>query len=136
MPSIRSPTQRDADAVVRQTVEIIHRAVDGIDDPLPLALLISRDAFLAKNRVVGKLVEQVARDEFLGLDVERELDVMRVEFVHFRRTPKFFPEHRAGISGSGDCGFEGGIQIVHALAGSVMREGIVAGKRNLGCIGP
>ena len=43
--------QGDGDAEVRDAVEEIYRAVDGIDDPLAVGVLVSGDAFLAVEGV-------------------------------------------------------------------------------------
>ena len=99
--------QRDRNAEVRDRVEIIHRAVDRIDDPLPLARLISRDALLAKDRVIGKRTEQDFRDERLRAHVEIELDVVRREFIHIKRLSKVAAEQFT----RGASGGEGGVEV-------------------------
>ena len=61
---------RNRRAEVRDAVEIIHCAVERIDDPLKLACLVAADAFLAIDRVVGETLQDHPRDEFLRLDIE------------------------------------------------------------------
>ncbi len=68
----------DGDAEVGDSVEVVHGAVDGIDDPLPRAGLVSGDAFFAIDGMVGKCLEDDVSDEVLALNVEVELDVVLV----------------------------------------------------------
>ena len=45
--------QGDGDAEMGDAVEVVHGAVDGIDDPLAVGVLVAGDAFLAVERVAG-----------------------------------------------------------------------------------
>ena len=62
----------------------IHRPVDGIDDPLAIAIGITAEAFLAVERVARPRAEQDAFDQRLGFPVERQLDVVVGRLVHGR----------------------------------------------------
>ncbi len=66
---------------MRDAVEEVHRAVDGIDDPLVFAVLVAADAFLAVDGVVGIAGEQERLDERLRALVEFELDVVGEVFI-------------------------------------------------------
>ena len=68
----------DGDAEVGDAVEVVHGAIDGIDDPLPRAGLVPRDAFFAVDGMVGECLEDDVRDEVLALNIEVELDVVLV----------------------------------------------------------
>ena len=57
--------QRDRDAEMRDAVEEIHRAIDGIDDPLEGAGLVAGDAFLAIDGVIREVLQEQAGDELL-----------------------------------------------------------------------
>ena len=61
--------QRNRNAEVRDAVEIIHGAIERIDDPLMLARLIADDSFFAVKRVLGKFFEQRIRDQLLRFDI-------------------------------------------------------------------
>ena len=50
--------QRDGNAKMRNAVEIIHRSIQRIDNPLMIAGLISHDPFFAVKRVRGKFFEK------------------------------------------------------------------------------
>jgi hypothetical protein len=101
--------QGDGNAEVGDAVEEVHRAVDGIDDPMEGAGLIAGDAFLAVDGVIGKLIEDHAGDEFLGLDVELELDVVGFERIDVERGAEVGAQKGAG----GACGGDGEIERVH-----------------------
>jgi hypothetical protein len=45
--------QGDRHAEMRDAVVVVHRAVDGIDDPLAVAVRITTHAFLPIERVAG-----------------------------------------------------------------------------------
>src|SRR5690606_4121449 len=63
----------DGDAEMGDAVEEIHRAVDGIDDPLAVAVGVAAEAFLAVEGVAGAGAEENVLDELLRLLVEGEL---------------------------------------------------------------
>ena len=109
-------THRDRSAEVRDAVEIIHRAVERIDDPLELARLIATDAFLAVDRVVREACEEDPRDEVLRLHVECQLDVVRRELVDLAFGKKVFLQELARRARR----FGGGFQIDRH--GSSVRE--------------
>ena len=82
----------------------IHRAVDGIDDPLDLRIRVAGVigvAFLADAARLGKVIEQDAVDQVLALDIGRELDVVGKGFVDVERMPE-------GLAESIARGFRGG----------------------------
>src|SRR5256885_8232687 len=85
-------TKRDRNAEVWDLVEIIHRAVERIDDPLMLARLIANDSFFAIKRVLGKLSQQLLGNQLLRLNVDREFDVVREGSIDVLRTVKIFPK--------------------------------------------
>ena len=97
----------DGRAEVRDAVEIVHGAVERIDDPLELAVLIAADAFLAKDGVVGEAFQEHLGDEVLGFHVEGKLDVVRGELVHIRVLAKVFAQQPAG----GERGGNGGVEV-------------------------
>ena len=91
--------------------------------------LVSRDAFLAVDRVIGKASEQPLGDEFLRAHVEVELDVVRRECIDLERRSEVRAEQFAGGARGADGGFE--ISDSWALAGE--RPGILHkknGRRN------
>ena len=51
-------TQCNRDAKMWNAIEIIHGAVQRIDNPLVFAGLIAHDSFFTVNRVLGKLFEK------------------------------------------------------------------------------
>src|SRR6266581_1891821 len=66
---------------MRNAVEIIHRAVQRIDDPLMIAGLIPHDTFLAVKRMSGKFVEKQFADQLLRLNIDFQFDVVRCHGV-------------------------------------------------------
>ncbi len=58
-------TQRDRDAEMRNAVEIIHGAIERIDDPLVFAGLVAHDSFLAVKRMLGKFFQKQLGDQLL-----------------------------------------------------------------------
>ena len=68
--------QCDGDTEMWDAIEIVHRAVDGIHDPMPVASLVSCEAFFAENGVIGKAGEEHLSDELLRFHIEGELDVV------------------------------------------------------------
>ncbi len=97
---------RDRNAEVRDAVEIIHRAVQRIDDPLEFAVGISAHAFLAVDRVVGETREDDLRDEFLRALVEFEFDVVRGERIDVEFAAEIFAQQRTGGARGGHGGFK------------------------------
>src|SRR5262249_30700314 len=73
---------------MRDAVEIIHRAIQRIDDPLMIAGLISPDTFFAVKRVTGEFVEKQFADQLLRLNIDLQLDVMCCHRVHTLPLPK------------------------------------------------
>ena len=61
---------------MRDRVKEVHSAVDGIDNPLPFAVLIAGESFFAVDRVCRKISEERVGNELLGLDVEIQFDVV------------------------------------------------------------
>ena len=72
----------DGNAEMGDAIEEIHRAIDGIDDPLSGGILVSGDSFLAIESVSGTSGEEDIGDEILGFFVERELDVVMQRLIH------------------------------------------------------
>ena len=87
---------------MRDRVEVIHGAVDGIDDPLELARLIAGEAFLAIDRVIGKGGEQTRGDQLLRAHVEVELDVVRLEGIDVERPAEVAAQEHAGLARRAD----------------------------------
>ena len=52
------------------TVEVVHCAIDGIDNPLEVTLLIAGDTFFAVEGVIGEFCEQDFGEEILCFTVE------------------------------------------------------------------
>ena len=87
----------DRDGVLRQPVEEVHRAVDGVDDPAHPGAARLAAGLLAEHRVVGTGGEQARADQLLagavdlGDDVGRaglgvgDLDRRRAPLAHHRR---------------------------------------------------
>ena len=99
--------ERDAYGEVRNVVEKIHRAVDGVDDPLVLGGLVAANALLAVDGVVGVAVEDDRLDEGLRAFVEFELDVVGEVFIDMEGLAEIGAEKSAGGLG----GIEGGLQV-------------------------
>src|ERR1043166_5306418 len=89
-------TQGDRNAKVRDTIKIIHGAVERIDHPLVIARLVADDSLFAVERVVRKLFEQQICNQLLHAHVDLELDVVRLDRRDAKRAMKIFPEHVAG----------------------------------------
>ena len=81
---------------MRDRVEVIHGAVDRIDDPLQRAVLIARDALFTVDGVGGKLGEQEIGDELLRAHIEVELDVVRFKRIHVQRLAEVSAKQFAG----------------------------------------
>ena len=104
---LAGPAERDAHGEVRDVVEKIHRAVDGVDDPLVLGGLVAAKAFLSVNRMVGVAVEDDGFDEGLTALVEFQLDVVGEVFIDMEGLAEIGSEKSAGGLG----GVEGGLQV-------------------------
>src|SRR6266404_3363913 len=88
--------ERDRNAEVRDSVKIIHGAVEWVDNPLMLARLVADDSFLAVERMLGKLFQQFFRDQLLRFNVDGELDVVRGESVDVLRAMEILPKQLTG----------------------------------------
>lgn len=104
-------TKGDGDAEVWDAVEEIHCAIDGIDDPLAVGVLVSSDTFLAVERVGGATVEEDVGDEVLGFLVEREFDVVMMCFIDRERLAEMFAQEfscfKSGLDGQVEIVFHG-----------------------------
>src|SRR5580704_6314748 len=83
---------------MRNSVKIIHRAVQRIDNPLMITRLVAHDSFLAVKCVLGKFSQQRFGDQLLGLDIDRELDVVRQQGADVLRAIKIFAKQLAGLT--------------------------------------
>ena len=115
-----SLSQGDGDAEVWDAVEEIDGAIDGIDDPLELGVLIAAEAFFAIEGMVGILGSDAGEDEILGLAVELKLEVVVQGFVDRFVLVKVVAKELAHFMG----GAEGDFEIGHAedLAGPIHFE--------------
>jgi hypothetical protein len=82
-------------------VEVVHRAVQGVDNPLAIPCATS-DAFFAEDGVVGVAGEDVVLDEALGAAVEFEFDVMGLHGIDLERLFEIFAEKFSGEEGGVD----------------------------------
>ena len=89
--------QGDGDAEVGDAVEEIDGAIDGIDNPVTVGVLISGDTFLAIERVGGAGSEEDVGDEVLGFLVEREFDIVVMRFIDREGFAKMFAEEFSGF---------------------------------------
>src|ERR1044071_6421181 len=83
-------TQGDGNAKMRNAVEIIHRSIQRIDNPLMIAGLISRDSFFAVERVRGKLFEKQFANQLLRPNIDLQFDVMRCDGLNALLLLKIF----------------------------------------------
>ena len=90
-------TQGDGYAEMRDAVEEIHGAIDGIDDPVAVGVLVSSDAFLAIECIGGARGEEDAGDQILGFFVEREFDVVMMRFIDREGFAEMFAEEFSGF---------------------------------------
>ena len=93
---------------MRNAVEIIYGAVERIDDPLMIALLVAHDSFFAIERVLGKFFQERFGDQFLGAHIDLELDVVRRGRIDAERLLKMVPKQFAG----GARGFDRRVEIM------------------------
>ena len=92
---------------MRDAEEVIYGAVDGIDDPLDIAVATGFAALFAEDGVIGEACEDHVGDELLALHIELELDVVALHFVHREFGAEVFFDHFAGcVSGFGGGGEE------------------------------
>jgi hypothetical protein len=100
-------TGGDGDAEVGDAEEVVHGAVDGIDDPFDVAIAADVGiAFLAEDEVVGVAVENELHDEFLAANVHFEFDVMALHFIDGEVRAEVFFDELAGAAGGFGGGFE------------------------------
>ena len=79
----------------------------GSDDPLKVALLVAGDAaFFAVDRVVGEAFQQLAGDQFLGANVEVELDIVGRKLVDLKDRAEVAPQKFRRGQGGAHRGFE------------------------------
>jgi hypothetical protein len=91
---------------MRDAVEVVDGAVDGIDDPLERAVSAAGYTFLAENGVVWKLGEEFLSDKILTADIEFEFDVVCFKGVNVQCAAEILAEEIAG----GECGFNCGLE--------------------------
>ena len=71
-------------------IEIIHGAIKRIDDPVVLAGLITYDPFFAVKCMFWKFFEKQPGNQFLRLNIDLQLDVVRCDSIHPLRPLKIF----------------------------------------------
>ena len=90
-------------------VEVVHGAINGIDNPLGVAGLIAGVAFLALDAVVRKSLQQDAGDEFLAADIKVKLDVVLEHLIDHEIGAEIFALEFARSMG----GFDGDLEQGH-----------------------
>ena len=103
--------QGNGDAEMGDAIEVIHGAVDRVDDPLAAGGLIAADAFFAVEGVARASPEEDAFDEVLGLLVESQFDIVVGGLVDGLGVVKVGLEQFAGFFG----GVDGEFEVVHGL---------------------
>ena len=93
---------------MRNAVEIIHGAVERIDDPLMIAFLIAHNSFLAIKRMLRKFFQERFGDQFLGPHIDLKFDVVRLGRINAERLLKMVPEQLA----SGARGFDRRVEVM------------------------
>jgi hypothetical protein len=73
---------------------------------MELAGLIAREALLAIDGVIGKLIEDHPGDESLRLDIELQLDVVRLQRIDVEGGAEVSAEQGAGGARGGDSEIE------------------------------
>ena len=63
---------------MRNAVEIIHGAIQRVDDPLMIARLIPNDTFFSVKRMSGKFVEKQFADQLLRCDRVDALPLLKI----------------------------------------------------------
>lgn len=96
----------DGDAEVGDAVEEVDGAIDGVDDPLAVGVLITAEAFFAIEGVVGEVGGDASEDEVLGLAVELELEVVMEGLIDGLVLVEVVAEKLACFLGGAECGFE------------------------------
>src|SRR5437588_4966628 len=91
-------SERNRNAEVGDSIEIIHSAVQWIDNPFMLARLVADDSFFAIKRVLWKLLEQKIADQLLRLNVDREFDVVCERGVDVLRAMIILPNQFTGFA--------------------------------------
>src|ERR1043166_3053858 len=66
---------------MRNAVEIIHGAIQRIDDPLMITGLVPHDTFLAIKCMAGEFAEKQFADHLLRLNIDLQFDVVRCDRV-------------------------------------------------------
>ena len=101
----------DGNAEMWNSIEKIYGAIDGIDDPLTVGILISCDALLAVKRVARTGTEQDSGDEVLGLLIECQFDVVIRGFINLHVSAevqaKEFSRFEGGVGGEFEIGHDG-----------------------------
>ncbi len=97
------PFSGDGNAEVGDAVEVVHGAINGVHDPLSIAVRITGVAFFSFDAVVREGFEQDLGDEVLAADIEIELDVVLEHFINGEHGAEVFPLEFSG----GVCGFDG-----------------------------
>jgi hypothetical protein len=86
-------------------IEVVHCAVQGVDNPLAVTRS-SSDALFSEDGMVGVPSQDVIFDEALGAAVEFQFDVVRLHGIDFERLFEIFAEkfsgHECGIDGRGE----------------------------------
>jgi hypothetical protein len=93
---------------MRDAVEKVYGAIDGIDDPLMLGGLVAGKSLFAIDGMAGELLKDDPGDEILGLFVESEFQVVGESFIDFFNFVEVCPEKFARFLRGVDCCFEFG----------------------------
>jgi hypothetical protein len=104
--------QGNRDAEMRDAIEKIHCAINGIDDPLAVGFLIASDAFFSIERVTGAGIEQDLGDQVLGSFIELELDIVVRGFIDHRELAEFFVQQFSRF----ESGMSSECEISHGIA--------------------
>ena len=101
-------TQRNRNAKMRNAVEIIHGAVERIDHPLILALLIANDSFFAIKRVSRKVFRsEWSINSCVRTSISSLMSCASAD-VDTKRLMKMLPEQIAG----GARGFDRRVEVM------------------------
>ena len=84
---------------MRNAIEIIHGAIEWIDDPLVVARLVAHDSFFAIKRVLWEFFQERVGDQILRFDIDLELDVMRLGRIDPKRPLKMLAKQIASGAG-------------------------------------
>jgi hypothetical protein len=110
---------------MRDSVEIIHRAIQGIDDPLVFSRA-SPHPFFPENGVTAMSRQDVCLDELLGAAVEFQFDVMRMHGIDLEGLFEIFAEKSSGKK----CRINGGRQKFRHVEVGISRVGARSGQKN------